>query len=416
MPDTHFVRLANVSLRGLTLLSKFILLFFLAKFLRPADVGMYGLLAASIGYALYALGLEFYNFACREMIGTDRRNWLGMIRDQVVVYSLMYVAVLPLSLVVFANGWLPWEYAVWVYVLLFFEHMAQELNRILVALSEQLLASLVLFLRSGAWCLIVVGVMWFWPESRTLIFCLASWLVGVVIACIIAIKKLVSYDKSSLAKRIDWAWIRTGITVALPLLGASLALRGIFTFDRYLVEHASGLEVLGPYVLFIGIVTAILSFLDAGVVVFFYPKLVAAAKAVDRMAFKSDMRSLAVNVMTVTLVLAFLCVVTVKPVIGWLDNTAYEGQLPMLYWLLLAIVIYAASLIPHLGLYAFGRDSPLYWSQIVAFLFFILGGYFGSKAYGMMAIPHIMCGAFSIMFLWKTIAFRKMLKLMRSVR
>src|SRR5690606_29577012 len=118
------------------------------------------------------------------------------------------------------------------------------------------------------------------------------------------------------------------------------------------------------------------------------------------------------NVMAVTLVLAFVCVLTVKPVIAWLNNPAYEGQLPMLYWLLLAIIIYAASLIPHLGLYAFSYDSPLYRSQIVACIFFVIGAYFGSQIYGVMAIPQVMCAAFFIMLLWKAIAFHRMLKLM----
>ncbi|QSB41468.1 hypothetical protein JTY93_08970 [Pseudomonas hygromyciniae] len=74
----------------MTLISKFVLIFFLAKFLQASEVGLYGLLSATIGYALYVVGFEFYNFATREMIGENPKLWLGMIRDQLVLYLILY--------------------------------------------------------------------------------------------------------------------------------------------------------------------------------------------------------------------------------------------------------------------------------------------------------------------------------------
>lgn len=46
-------RLINVSLRGGTLVCKFLLIFFLAKFLSPEEVGLFGLIVASIGYSFF---------------------------------------------------------------------------------------------------------------------------------------------------------------------------------------------------------------------------------------------------------------------------------------------------------------------------------------------------------------------------
>lgn len=47
----------NLGLPGLTLGTRFLLIFALAKFLSPAEVGLYGLFTATIGYALYFVGL-----------------------------------------------------------------------------------------------------------------------------------------------------------------------------------------------------------------------------------------------------------------------------------------------------------------------------------------------------------------------
>ena len=209
MPSTP-KRLANLSLRAATLVSKFALIFVLAKFLEPTEVGLYGLLSATVFYVLMALGFDFYTFASRELIVTDRRNWAGMLRDQGVFYGITYSALLPLCLLLFWLGLLPWQLAVWFFPLLALEHLAQELNRLLVAISEPLWASIVLFVRSGAWAIIAALWMWFDPVQRSLDFVLAAWAIGVFISCLLGASRLRGFDRASLQRAIDWAWIRKG--------------------------------------------------------------------------------------------------------------------------------------------------------------------------------------------------------------
>lgn len=401
----NLVRCFNIILRGMTLVSKFVLIFFLAKFLQSSEVGLYGLLSATIGYALYVVGFEFYNFSTREMIGEDSKRWLGMIRDQLVLYLILYAVFLPFSLFVFFKGWLPWTHIFWFLVLALLEHIAQELNRILVAISEQLLASFVLFLRSGAWCLAVVVLMWADPALRNLEFVLGGWVLGCLIACFIAIRKILTFDNASLAREINWSWIRRGIKVAIPLLVASLAMRGIFTFDRYWVESISNLSVLGAYVLFVGMASAVLSFLDAGVIVFFYPKLVSSAKSGDIIAFKKDMKDLAGNIIGVTAFLVAACYGASGFVLQWLNNPVYTENVYILYWLLLAIAIYSVSMIPHLGLYAFGYDRTISYSQLAGLLVFLALAYSLGHVLGVIAIPLGMCAAFTLILFCKLFAY-----------
>ena len=156
----------------------------LAKFLEPADVGLYGLLSATVSYVLMALGFDFYAYVTRELIAADHRQWASMLRDQTVFYGLTYSALLPLCLLLFWLGFLPWKLAVWFFPLLALEHVAQELNRLLVAISEPLWASIVLFVRSGAWAVIAAFWMWLDPGQRTLEFVLGAWAVGVLAACL----------------------------------------------------------------------------------------------------------------------------------------------------------------------------------------------------------------------------------------
>ena len=67
-------RFLNLVLRGSTLASKFALIFVLAKFLEPAEVGLYGLFSATIFYCLMALGFDFYTYSTREIIVSDKKK------------------------------------------------------------------------------------------------------------------------------------------------------------------------------------------------------------------------------------------------------------------------------------------------------------------------------------------------------
>ena len=91
MSNHSLIRLINVALRGTTLASKFLLIFFLAKFLEPKQLGLYGLLTVTIGYALYLLGFDFYTFTTREIIKLKRHEWGGLLKDQGALSLVLYV-------------------------------------------------------------------------------------------------------------------------------------------------------------------------------------------------------------------------------------------------------------------------------------------------------------------------------------
>lgn len=402
------LKVVNVSLRGMTMASKFFLIFFLAKFLSAEDVGLYGLLVATVGYSSLVVGLEFYTHSTREIIGTDRRKWLAFIRDQLIFFIVAYLIFLPFLFLIFAEGWLPWAYIGWFLLLLVLEHAAQELNRLLVVMSEQLLASVILFLRSGLWCLLLVLLLWLLPELRKLEWVFLAWSIGAGAACLLGFLRILRFDKGALSTPIDWGWIGRGIKVAIPLFVASLAIRGLFIFDRYWVESVAGLEVLGAYVLFMGIATSVISFLDAGVVVFLYPQVVAAAKANDASAFGESMKKLFVNIVVSVIVLVGGALLISRPVLGWIGKDVYMEHFHLLKWLLLATTVYSLSLVPHFGLYARRQDKTILYSQLFGLMVFFCGMLWGVPQYGVVAVPWSLCLSFLSILIWKSIAYQVM--------
>lgn len=253
-------RLLNIGFRITTLTTRFAFVFVLAKFLDPALVGYYGLFTASIGYALYLVGLDFYTYATREIIRAPAEQRGPMIKGQIALSGGLYVLVLPGSLLVLGMadwpGYLYW----WFAPILVLEYLNQEISRLLIALSRQVTASMVLFLRQGSWAIAIVSLFALAPQSRNLDIVFAMWTASGIAAAGLGAWKLSLLQMAGWRLPVDWHWVRQGIAVSMGFLLATLALRGIQTFDRYWIEHLGGVELVAAYVLFIGMAGSLLVF------------------------------------------------------------------------------------------------------------------------------------------------------------
>jgi O-antigen/teichoic acid export membrane protein len=404
----NFLQLSNIAVRGLTLVSKFLLIFFLAHFLEPAELGVYGLLAATVGYSIYLLGFDFYTYSTRELLKRERQDWGALLKAQGALTLILYAMFLPLLSFVFINDLLPMSVFGWFFVLLILEHLNQELGRLLVAVSEQLCASLVLFLRSGVWAVVVTGLMFYKPQMRDLDVVFGAWALGGLAALMLGIFRVRRMKLSGWRQKIDWAWIIKGLKVALALLIATLALRGVLTLDRYWFQELAGLQVLGAYVLFMGVSMALMSFLDAGIFVFIYPRLITAYQQKDAVGFRRGTLKLLLQTVGVSAAFMLIALLAISPLLVWLDKPLYSEQQGLFIWILLATGLYAISMVPHYGLYAQGRDRPIIYSHIASLIIFILATWNFAQYWAHLAVPLGLCVSFFCVLCWKSWSFHRL--------
>lgn len=401
-------RILNVFLQGVTLITRFGLIFLLAKYLTPAEIGYYGLFTAAIGYSIYFVGLDFYTYLTREIIRTPIQKRGMLLKGQATLSLLLYVIFIPIALF-FITKYSEWpNYLMWWFVpILFFEHFNQEMGRLLVALSEQITASTLLFVRQGSWALLVIFIMFFEPSRRTLEFPMMAWFISGVFAALFGIFKLKQMGISGWRNKLDWKWIKKGVVVSAAFLFATLALRGMQTFDRYLLESIGSIEVVGAYVLFMGIAGSLLAFLDSGIFSFTYPMLIKlsqkgrwadARKKVKQMLWLTVMFSLIFTLVSLT---------AIPHLLAWINKDIYTSVIDLYYWILLATVVNAIGLIPHYALYADGRDKVIILSHILA-LFVFLGAVFLLKSTSLaLAVPQGLLIAFLFILIFKSIAYKK---------
>lgn len=381
------MRAFNLLLRGATLASRFLLVVFIAKFLSSEELGTYSLLAASISYALFIVGLDFYTYSSREILAVDKSHWYKMVKNQFLFYLFFYAVSFPLIYFVLSFGFIPQGFVFWFFALLVVEHLSQESMRLLVVLNKSLLANISLFIRTGIWVYLCIAVMFYSEQHRHLESILILWWIGACCSISLVIPEILKLKRASTADScLDLKWLIAGIKVAIPLLAGTLALRSIFIVDRYSLSYFSSLSSVGVYSFYASFANALLAFVDAVIIMQFYPKMVSAAKENNTELFSSYSRQFLRSLMLLSLILCVGLPVLVYIILLWLGKGEYLEYFPLIGVMLLTSVVYSLSLIPHYKLYSYGHDGKIVVSSVITA---VLGGVtmpLGAYFYGVYGV------------------------------
>jgi O-antigen/teichoic acid export membrane protein len=364
------LRAANVALRTLASGSRFALIILLARFLDPAQIGLYGLFAATVGFSMLAIGGDYYTYSQRELMASPRERWSFVLQHQALATGLLYLLLLPPQWLIFGLDLLPATLVIWFFALLLVEHVAGEINRLLVAMHRPLVASWVLFLRLGAWVWVVLPILWLEPSARGLTTVFLAWLLGAMLSIAVGLRVVWRDAAPWQAHPIDWRWLGRGYKVGLLFLTASLCFKALTTADRYVVEHLVGPELLGVYVLYIGIAMALMTVLDPAIFSFLYPRIVNAWRQQDRPTYRRLMRELAWSTVGLSVLLALLIAALAPYVFDWIGRPIYGEHQPLLWLLLAASAAYGIGMVPHYGLYAKGADRVILTAHVSSLLVF----------------------------------------------
>jgi len=397
--------LIGFGLRALTLISKFVLLIYLAKILSPEQIGIYGIFVATVSYALYFLGLDFYRYASREMLAKDKDQWSCMLRDQLVFYCIVYLIVLPFLSFIFLYELLHWNYIFWFYLILTLEHLSQESYRLLVVMHRANLANLALLFRGGAWVYVVVYIMYTNPDHQNLISVWTGWGVGAFSSILIS-GALIYHDLnwSNVNNiNINWQWIKKGFRNAMLFFIGTLALRGIFISDRYVLKIVNGNEAVGVYVFFFGITSSILSFVDAGVVSQQYPKIMSAFNKGYYDDYQRRLKSMAINIVLVLVVLVLGLLVFIYPVLEFVGKSIYANEIEVFWLLIVANFITCIAYIPYFPLYVKRRDIKILSSNIIGLVVMLCFLIWLTPLYGVVGTAASMVAAMTSILLVQTL-------------
>lgn len=357
----------NILIRGLTLLGKFLLIFFIAKYLSVDELGSYGVIVVFISYSLYAVGLDFYTYSTRELLNIPKTNWGGYIRLQGRLLLFSYGFTLPILLLIAANI-IDSQYLIIVGVLIILEHLNQEGMRLLIIDGRVFMSNNLQFIRGGAWCYIVIGLFYFNILQPSLLNLLLIWIIFDFIAFLIAIYYLKINIKIFKSIQVPSQWLLAGIRLCMPLLISTLVLRSITTFDRIWLESMTSIAVVGVYTLFFGLSNSLISFLETGLLSYEYPKLVKNIRDFDK--FSKIVKKMVIHSILILVCLSVVLILILPILLKWIQKDIYFQYISMFYIVLAGSIIYCLSMIPHYILYAAKQDKKILAAHTVSFLVF----------------------------------------------
>lgn len=366
-------KLFNVGLRGATLVSKFILLFAMAKYLEPSAVGLYGLIIATVAYGMYPLGFEFYTYSTREVIKANDNLKGQLLKSQIAFHVFLYLLITPVFCLIFYYGVLPWYVAPFFFVLLLTEHANQEFMRMLVAIQRPVTATFLLFIRHGSWAFLVAFLLVFLPDARDIKTILVAWSIGGVVAFIVGIVTIKAAINKGWGLPIDWNWVKRGVKIALPMFIGTLSLNFITTADRYWFESLVSSDALGAYVFYMAITVSAVSFIEAGVFSFIYPAMIVSVGAGDKAQFDNLLSKMLLQALLLSLFFAVMILFFVDILLSLISRPLYFELKYLLYPMLIMMVVQVVSYVPNYALYARNEDKP-----IIIGNFFSVFVFFGS--------------------------------------
>lgn len=362
-----FNKLMPLSLRGGALASKFLLIIFISHQYELNELGEYALVVAGVSYFGYILGFDFYTYSSRQIVGALRGKQAEYIKNQFSFYFAHYLLTITVLFFVVCVYPSVANIAIIFAVLMILDHCAQEIMRLLVIFEHPLSANIQFFIRNGLWVyayIIFVLSLGNVPFDYLWYF----WICGEIISLLFLF--IILKDVSLvgiLSSKINTKWIFSGLKISFPLLLSTLSLRGIFTADRYILGLFEGKEIVGVYSYFSSFSSSIIAFVDASVVMIYYPKLIRYAKEglVEQfnLTKRNFLRSLLITGSLIVVALAI-----VVPVLSSLTGKKeFLDEIGILYIMMTGSFLYCLSLNDHFDLYARNMDKHIIKSSVVSF-------------------------------------------------
>ncbi|TBL67774.1 polysaccharide biosynthesis C-terminal domain-containing protein [Paenibacillus thalictri] len=357
----------NLSLRGSTLLSKFLLMFVLAKYLEPGQLGIYGIFVSAIAFSLYIIGMDFYIFNTREILASPKENHLNLIKDQFILHFILYLFIFPLLLFLFYFHILPLKYLIWFYLILIVEHLSSEFSRIFVTLEYPIISSIVVFLRNGAWALFVIIYIYI-STIKDLEIIFYSWFIGGFVSIVISIFILRKLLLIKVVKKVDWKWLRKGCKNSLRFLISSISLASIEFVNRNVLKIAYSNELVGIYTFYSNITNLIQVFVYTAIIMIMQPQLISLFQKNELEKFYEQKKVFNKRIVLSSFLLGIFSIIGIYPILYLVNKPIYSTYISAFWILSLSTVINVISQVFYTSLYIRRVDSKIVLSSFISFL------------------------------------------------
>ncbi len=334
-----------MGLRASALLAKFLFTIFVARYLSLEALGIFGLVASII--FVYSAIIDFALFTRISRNAVTQTN--DKLFKELTYYSKYAFFVIFLTMVlalIMAAVLGNYSIIMLSAVIIVLEYLNNNFYNLLLNLSRPFMANFLYTLRSGVWMIIYMVAALAFPECRSISYLLLFWLMGAAISLVILsflMRKLKEKPPLNSIKPTQppfFTWFRDNRFKARKLYHTNIILTISQYMSHFLISALLGLELLGVYVYYMQVFSALLNLLDTGVIQLYRPKLVKLFKSAPE-----DYKASYLKCVKHTLLLACLMGAASIPVIYYITAflnrpmvLEYFSLYPMIFMLLMLTV------------------------------------------------------------------------------
>jgi O-antigen/teichoic acid export membrane protein len=351
--------LTNLVLRSLTLGLRFVLSFYIVKYLGFEANGIYGLAAGAVGSLPGALGWGLNYFTAREVIGLPPKLAVARIRDRLVVTlcSLTAASVVATAIALFGGYSVTYIYVL-IAALVWLETLALDLHMPLVCLGKATEANTLAFIRLASWVppIVILGLLV--PGSRTIGAVFLAWAIANLLALGVLLYVSREWDlRESLRTPVDFKWIRLRLSRSWHIYLSDLGLIGLTYLDRYIVSFLLGLSATGIYTFFWSLTNALQTLVATSVVQIALPVLVSTFKSGSSQAWRSALQREFLKTIVTSTLLAVAIFVVSEILLRYLGMLELREHRVLFLAMLGAAVLRSCSDLANIGITSTGGDK-----------------------------------------------------------
>jgi len=356
-------------LRLASLVGKFGLSIYMARYLSLDDLGLYGLIFSLTMVAVVLYGGRIDYDLVRQIPKMNKQENYGLLRDQSIFFALNYIFTAPILL--FGQHLLreSWALLSLVSLICWLESYSNLLFVNTTFLGKPILANIAFFVRSGLWSIIVIVAGLAFPPARNLWFVLASWAIGTGLSIALNLWFLeVRYWPGARAVAVDWARIRTALGRSFPIWIGSVGLVGGSYLDRFVVGAFLDMKAVGLTTFYTSFTAAVVMLVSTSILSVVAPKLVDDAAQRRATEYNQELRRAGFNVAALSAVLCVAISICVPHLASAMHKPEIAENVLALWLLMAATLVRLIAETAFCGLYARHKDREI-WIGNGIFLF-----------------------------------------------
>lgn len=375
-------------IRGSTIVLKFGLSLYIAKFVGLAELGTYGLVVALSLTAPVLIRAGLFNTISRNLVDAEPAQMTNDLKHYMAWVIICYLVIATLMTPLLYTEIIS-EYKNSAYLILAIvlgEHLTADSIVLLNNLRKPQSANF-LGLNQSAVCVIPFAALsWFIPSLRNLNMLLACWAIANFISLFGVVALLSKWPwKTTNPINIGWYFVRlkaSGYLFASDLIGTASQF-----IDRYLIAYFISIEQAGIYTLFFQLANSIYTLISSSIINVHRPQIISAFRSKDLSNATSHLKRLQLEVILIFAALSIIIGGAFYFVAPWLNRPKVLDYLPLMWFTFIATALKAWCLTGFIELFSRHYDRELFLLNILGFILIIAASIGTIFALGIYGIP-----------------------------